>query len=93
MYCGSWCDGRAVASEYPWMTMNVLLAVLLILNGVFNIAVWPTFFRRVARDPRARTAEGKATPFFTVHLVIVTVALVLAAASLLFGVLAMLGVW
>ena len=73
--------------------MNVLLAVLLILNGVFNIAVWPTFFRRVARDPRARTAEGKATPFFTVHLVIVTVALVLAAASLLFGVLAMLGVW
>jgi hypothetical protein len=73
--------------------MNVLLAVLLILNGVFNIAVWPTFFRRVARDPRARTADGKATPFFTVHLVIVSIALVLAAVSLVFGVLALLGVW
>ncbi|GAB3605983.1 hypothetical protein GCM10027413_13920 [Conyzicola nivalis] len=73
--------------------MTTALAVLLILNGVFNVAVWPTFFRRVARDPRARTAEGKATPFFTVHLVIVSVALVLAAASLLGGVLALLGVW
>ena len=82
-----------VASEYPCLTMHVLLAVLLIVNGVFNIAVWPTFFRRVARDPRARTSEGKATPFFTVHLVIVSVALVLAALSLVAGALALLGVW
>ncbi|WP_411700691.1 SCO4848 family membrane protein [Conyzicola sp.] len=73
--------------------MTTALAVLLILNGVFNFAVWPTFFRRVARDPRARTAEGKATPFFTVHLVIVSVALTLAAVSLVFGVLTLLGVW
>ena len=73
--------------------MNALLAVLLIVNGVFNFVVWPTFFRRVARDPRARTAAGKATPFFTVHLVIVSVALVLAAVSIVAGVLALLGVW
>ena len=71
--------------------MNATLAVLLIVNGVFNFAVWPTFFRRVARDPRARTAAGKPTPFFTVHLVIV--ALVLATVSVLAGVLALLGVW
>jgi hypothetical protein len=73
--------------------MTTALAVLLLLNGVFNVAVWPTFFRRVARDPRARTADGKATPFFTVHLVIVSVALVLALVSLVSGVLALLGVW
>ena len=73
--------------------MNATLAVLLIVNGVFNFAVWPTFFRRVARDPRARTAAGKPTPFFTVHLVIVIVALVLAIVSVLAGVLALLGVW
>jgi hypothetical protein len=73
--------------------MDTTLALLLILNGVFNFAVWPTFFRRVARDPRARTAEGKATPFFTVHLVIVSVALVLAAASLVAGVVTLLGVF
>jgi hypothetical protein len=73
--------------------MTTSLAVLLLLNGVFNVAVWPTFFRRVARDPRARTADGKATPFFTAHLVIVSVALVLAVVSLVSGVLALLGVW
>jgi hypothetical protein len=73
--------------------MTTALAVILLLNGVFNVAVWPTFFRRVARDPRARTADGKATPFFTVHLVIVSVALVLAVVSLVSGVLVLLGVW
>jgi hypothetical protein len=73
--------------------MTTALAVLLIVNGVFNVAVWPTFFRRVARDPRARTADGGTTPFFRVHLVIVSVALVLAAVSLLCGVMALLGVW
>lgn len=73
--------------------MTIALSVLLLLNGVFNIAVWPTFFRRVARDPRARDAAGKPTAFFTVHLVIVIVALTLAAVSLLAGVLALLGVW
>jgi len=73
--------------------MTIALSVLLLLNGVFNIAVWPTFFRRVARDPRARDASGKPTAFFTVHLVIVIVALTLAAVSLLAGVLALLGVW
>ena len=73
--------------------MTSALSVLLILNGVFNIAVWPTFLRRVARDPRARDAAGKPTAFLTVHLVIVIVALTLAAVSLLAGVLALLGVW
>ena len=73
--------------------MNATLAVLLIVNGVFNFAVWPTFFRRVARDPRARDASGKTTAFFRVHLVIVSIALVLAAASLVAGALALLGVW
>ena len=73
--------------------MNTALAILLILNGVFNVAVWPTFFRRVARDPRARGADGKSTPFFRVHLVIVSIALILAAVSVIAGVLALLGVW
>lgn len=73
--------------------MTTALCVLLILNGVFNIAVWPTFFRRVAGDPRARDSAGRPTAFFTVHLVIVIVALTLAAVSLLAGVLALLGVW
>lgn len=69
------------------------MALLLILNGVFNFAVWPTFFRRVAKDPRARDAAGKPTKFLIVHAVIISVALVLAVASLVAGVLGLIGVW
>jgi len=69
------------------------VALLLILNGVFNFAVWPTFFRRVAKDPRARDAAGKPTKFLIVHAVIISVALVLAVASLVAGVLGLIGVW
>ncbi|MCU1542958.1 MAG: putative integral rane protein [Microbacteriaceae bacterium] len=73
--------------------MTPTLAVLLLFNGVFNAIVWPTFFRRVARDPRSRGADGAVTPFFTVHLVIVVVALLLAAASLVAGISALVGIW
>jgi hypothetical protein len=73
--------------------MSAMLATLLILNGVFNFAVWPTFYRRVARDPRARNADGSAARFLVVHAVIVSVALVLATVSVLAGIFVLLGVW
>lgn len=58
-----------------------LVAALLLANAVFNVLAWPTFLRRVLRDPRARDAAGKATRFLTVHIVLVTIALLLAAVS------------
>lgn len=60
--------------------ITVLIAVL-IANAVYNALVWPTFYRRVAKDPRARDAGGKPTPFLKVHVVLVSIALVLAVAS------------
>ena len=69
------------------------MAILLIVNGIFNIVVWPTFFRRVVKDPRARDAAGKPTRFLVVHAVIIGVALALAVASILSGVLSISGVW
>jgi len=69
------------------------VAILLILNGVFNIVVWPTFFRRVLKDPRARDAEGRPTAFLRVHAIIIAVALALAAVSIVGGVLGLSGVW
>ncbi len=59
----------------------LLLAILLLVNAVFNAAVWPTFYRRVAKDPRARDANGKATRFLTVHAVLIAAALLLALVS------------
>ena len=69
------------------------MALLLILNAVFNIAVWPTFFRRVVKDPRARNAAGGPSKFLIVHAVIIAVALILAVVSLVAGVLGLTGVW
>lgn len=64
-----------------------LAVVLLFANAIFNVVAWPQFLRRVSRDPRARDASGKATAFLRVHIVLVVIALALAAASIIAGVL------
>jgi hypothetical protein len=58
-----------------------LLAILRLVNAAFAVIVWPTFYRRVAKDSRARDASGAATRFLTVHRVIVGIAYLIAAAS------------
>ena len=69
-----------------------MLAVLLLINAVFNVVVWPRFYKRIASDPRARDADGKATTFLRVHTILIGIALVLAALSAVAGVLGLLGV-
>jgi len=69
-----------------------MLAVLLLINAVFNVVVWPRFYKRIASDPRARDADGKATTFLRVHTILIAIALVLAALSAVAGVLGLLGV-
>ena len=71
--------------------MTVLAAVLLFVTAVFNVVTWPRFFKRVAADPRARDAGNRPTAFYTVHLVLVIIALVIAAASAVVGVLLLVG--
>lgn len=68
-----------------------LLAVLLFLNAAFNAVVWPQFYKRVAKDPRARDENGKATPFLTVHVVLIAIALALALGSVIAGIAALAG--
>ncbi|HJB62538.1 MAG TPA: hypothetical protein H9769_02375 [Candidatus Microbacterium pullistercoris] len=69
----------------------VLLAILLFVNAAFHILTWPNFFRRVVKDPRSRDENGKATRFFTVHLVLFMIAMVIAAVSAVAGVAALVG--
>jgi len=63
-------------------------AVVLLVAAVWNLLVWPSFWRRVTKDPRARDAAGRPTRFFTVHAVLVGVSMLLA---LLVGVVGVLG--
>jgi len=66
-----------------------LLIGLLLVNAAFNVLVWPTFYRRVARDPRARDASGRPTRFLIVHAVLIGAALLLAAASAVGAIIAL----
>ena len=68
------------------MEVPAVLAVVLILAGVWSLVVWPQFLRRVRQDPRARDADGRATRFLTVHVVLVSVSMVLGAATAAIGV-------
>ncbi|MFC5503582.1 SCO4848 family membrane protein [Lysinimonas soli] len=67
----------------------ILLAVLLLVNAVFNVLVWPTFYRRVARDERARDANGRPTRFLIVHAVLIGAALLLALVSAIAAIVAL----
>lgn len=59
------------------------------VNAAFNAIVWPRFYPRIAQDPRARDAAGKPTPFLIVHTVLIAIALVLALASLIAAIAAL----
>lgn len=67
--------------------MTVFAAVVLFIGAVFNVVAWPRFFQRVAKDSRARDAAGKPTTFYTVHLVLLLIALAIAVASVVAGIL------
>ena len=71
--------------------MTPILAGLLLAGAALNILTWPTFLRRVARDPRARDADGKPTRFLIVHVVLFVIAITLAAAFVVAAVAALVG--
>ena len=72
------------------MQLPAILAVVLIVAGLWSLAVWPQFLKRVMKDPRARDAAGKATRFLTVHVVLVTISMVLGLATAAIGVAGLL---
>ena len=67
------------------MQLPVVAALVLIVAGIWSLVVWPQFLRRVMKDPRARDSAGKATKFLPVHVVLVTISMVLGAATAAIG--------
>ncbi|MBK5216536.1 MAG: hypothetical protein JJE02_03025 [Propionibacteriales bacterium] len=72
------------------MELPVGWTVILIVAAVWNLIVWPQFFKRVSKDPRARDDAGKPTKFFTVHAVLVGVSLALGIAIGVLGLLTLI---
>jgi uncharacterized membrane protein len=71
--------------------LPVFPALVLIIAGAWSLVVWPQFLRRVMKDTRARDAAGKATRFLTVHVVLVSISMVLGAATAVIGIMGLLG--
>ena len=70
-----------------------MLATLLLVNAAFNVIVWPAFYRRVAKDPRARDDAGRPTRFLRVHAVLIGLALLIAAVSAVAAIASIAGAW
>jgi hypothetical protein len=68
----------------------IFAAVVLVAGAVFNLVSWPRFYPRIANDPRARDAAGDRTVFYRVHVVLIVISQVLAAASIVAAVLLLL---
>lgn len=73
------------------MELPAFAGMVLIVAGAWSLVVWPQFLRRILKDPRARDASGKATKFLTVHVVLISISLVLGAATAVIGILALAG--
>lgn len=72
------------------MQLPPVLAVILIVSGVWSLIVWPPFLRRVLKDPRSRDEQGAATRFLTVHLMLISTSMILGAATAVIGVRALI---
>ncbi|MDZ8200554.1 hypothetical protein RZO50_03460 [Microbacterium sp. SSW1-59] len=70
--------------------MEIFAAAVLFVNALFNVVVWPRFYPRIANDARATDAHGKRTAFYRVHVILIASAIVLAAVSVVAGVLVLL---
>ncbi|MFD5598476.1 SCO4848 family membrane protein [Leucobacter sp. NPDC058333] len=66
--------------------MVAFAGILLLINAVYNVVVWPRFWTRVAKDPRARDDQGRATKFLRVHAILIGVALLIALVSAIAGI-------
>lgn len=71
--------------------MIVFASVVLFVSALFNIVVWPQFWKRVTADPRATDEAGKRTRFYTVHAVLFSIAILIAACSLAAGLALLIG--
>lgn len=71
--------------------MTALAGILLLVNAGYNFLVWPRFWARVTADPRARDDSGAPTKFYTVHAVLIGIALVIALASAIAGIALLIG--
>ncbi len=68
------------------MDLPLAWSLLLIVSAVWGFVIWPPFLRRVLKDERSRDANGNATTFLRVHVILIGISLALAAAVGVLGI-------
>jgi len=69
------------------MDLPVAWSLFLLVAAIWNFVIWPPFLRRIAKDDRARDADGRPTAFLRVHAILIGVSLSLALAVGVLGIL------
>nr|MCW2728046.1 rane protein [Aeromicrobium sp.] len=69
------------------MDLPVGWSLLLLVAGLWNLAIWPQFWRRIAKDDRGRAADGSTTTFYRVHAVIIGLSFAFGIAVTVLGIL------
>ena len=69
------------------MDLPVAWSLFLLVAAIRNFVIWPPFLRRIAKDDRARDADGRPTAFLRVHAILIGVSLSLALAVGVLGIL------
>lgn len=68
------------------MDIPVGWSLVLIVTALWNLLIWPQFFKRIVKDNRSRDAAGRPTTFLKVHTVLIGVSLVLGLAVGVLGI-------
>lgn len=71
------------------MDLPVAWSSVLLVAAIWNFVIWPPFLRRIAKDDRARDADGRPTTFLWVHAILIGISLSLALAVGVLGILAL----
>lgn len=69
------------------MDLPAAWSLLLLAAAIWNFVIWPPFLRRIAKDDRARDADGRPTTFLRVHAILISISLTLALTVGILGVL------
>jgi hypothetical protein len=69
------------------MELPVGWSLVLIVTALWNLLIWPQFFKRIVKDDRSRDSAGKPTKFLKVHAVLIGVSLSLGLAVGVLGIL------
>ncbi|QIM19537.1 hypothetical protein G7066_14840 [Leucobacter coleopterorum] len=70
--------------------MTLFAGIMLLVNAMYNVVVWPRFWTRVKTDARAHDDQGRATRFLKVHAILIGIALLIAVVSAVAGVMLLL---